>query len=232
MKLKILVEADENGQLYIHFVRDDLFGTPATRTEEVYAGVYFDFDAEGRLVGIDITDLPALLGIDRADPVTFDRLIGVKEAAELLGVAKPNFLRDFASKPDFPAPAAELASGRIWYLSDVLDFIRRNRAAPPEGSLGDLVAQYVKLKGPERVAQELQTEVATVEYLAHDHRLADRVREADLTRLYGLSTEAAGHLLRQIRLIKKLKEPPGGGSDEAGRRDGEAQDPRDPTGQT
>lgn len=230
MKLKILVEADGNGQLYIHFVRDDPFRAAVARTEEVYKGVFFDFDADGKLVGIDITDLPGLLGIDRADPVAFDRLIGVKEAAELLGVAKPNFLRDFASKPDFPAPAAELASGRIWFLSDVLDFVRRHRTPPPEGSLGHLVSQYVKIKGPEEVARELETGLATVNYLSRDHRLAERVREADLTQRYGLSPRAANRLLHRIGLLKQLQEPAGGGSDEAGRGDGHAPDAGGTTG--
>jgi predicted nucleotidyltransferase len=41
-------------------------------------------------------------------------LVGTSEAAELFGVRPSNFLRDWASRPDFPSPAANLRRGRLW----------------------------------------------------------------------------------------------------------------------
>ena len=42
------------------------------------------------------------------------RLLGAREAAELYRVRPSNFLRDWASRPDFPQPTARLRSGRVW----------------------------------------------------------------------------------------------------------------------
>ncbi len=50
---------------------------------------------------------------------------GVKEAAEILGVEKSNFVRDYANKPEFPAPIAELASGRFWLRSDIERYLQK-----------------------------------------------------------------------------------------------------------
>ncbi len=47
------------------------------------------------------------------------KLVGTKEAADMLGVKKSNFVRDHASNPKFPKPVADLACGRIWLRSDV-----------------------------------------------------------------------------------------------------------------
>ena len=52
-------------------------------------------------------------------------LVGVKEAADLFGVQRSNFVRDLATRPDFPAPIAELASTRVWRRSELLDFRAR-----------------------------------------------------------------------------------------------------------
>jgi predicted nucleotidyltransferase/SAM-dependent methyltransferase len=63
---------------------------------------------------------------------TKDRLLGTKEAAAFYGVSVPNFCRDWASRPDFPAPAATLARGRVWRAADLLAY--RAVAAPRRGA--------------------------------------------------------------------------------------------------
>lgn len=45
---------------------------------------------------------------------TRQQLLGTREAAELYNVRPSNFVRDWASRPDFPEPAARLRSGRVW----------------------------------------------------------------------------------------------------------------------
>jgi predicted nucleotidyltransferase len=46
-------------------------------------------------------------------------LLGTKEAAALYSVRPPNFVRDWASRPDFPEPVASLPAGRVWWRSDL-----------------------------------------------------------------------------------------------------------------
>ena len=60
-----------------------------------------------------------------------DRLVGTREAARLLGVRAPNFVRDWASRLDFPAPVANLASGRVWLAADVARYAVDRRAPKP-----------------------------------------------------------------------------------------------------
>jgi predicted nucleotidyltransferase len=53
---------------------------------------------------------------------TNERLLGTKEAAAFYGVNVPNFIRDWASRPDFPAPAATVSRGRVWRGEDLLAY--------------------------------------------------------------------------------------------------------------
>ena len=55
-------------------------------------------------------------------------LVGTKEAAEIFGVRPSNFVRDWAARPDFPAPVATLARGRLWVREDLLAY--RARTGP------------------------------------------------------------------------------------------------------
>jgi predicted DNA-binding transcriptional regulator AlpA len=54
--------------------------------------------------------------------------LSVKEAAEIAGVQRSNFVRDYASKQGFPAPVCELATGRIWRRSEVEDYLAAKMA--------------------------------------------------------------------------------------------------------
>ena len=59
-------------------------------------------------------------------------LIGATEAAAIVGVHRANFVRDWASRPGFPAPLGRPARGRVW-----------DRAA---------VERYARTRGPGRGA--------------------------------------------------------------------------------
>ena len=79
-------------------------------------------------------------------------MLGVREAAALLGVRPPNFVRDWASRPDFPAPAATLSSGRVWRGAEVREYAARRRAAAPtRGSLAEVARHVAWWDDPERV---------------------------------------------------------------------------------
>jgi predicted nucleotidyltransferase len=56
-----------------------------------------------------------------------ENLVGTKEAAALYGVRPSNFVRDWASREDFPAPVATLARGRVWAREAVEAYLDRQR---------------------------------------------------------------------------------------------------------
>lgn len=109
-------------QLYINF-SDTVGEGVVAKTTEVFPGVYFDIDSGGKLVGIDVTNAQEVTGIAVADLSFSGELVGVKEAAALVGKDKANFLRDLASRPDFPKPVARLASGQLWLSKDIERYI-------------------------------------------------------------------------------------------------------------
>lgn len=63
---------------------------------------------------------------------TTDHLLGTKEAAAFYGVNVPNFVRDWASRPDFPAPVATVSGKRIWRDEDLLAY--RASSGPRRGA--------------------------------------------------------------------------------------------------
>ncbi len=77
-------------------------------------------------------------------------VVGVSEAAVLLGVNKPNFVRDYSYRLDFPQPIATLASGRIWWREEVEWFkkgttmpINESTIARMAGNIGGNIARAV-----------------------------------------------------------------------------------------
>lgn len=56
-----------------------------------------------------------------------ENLVGTKEAAALYGVRPSNFVRDWASREDFPAPVATLARGRLWAREAVEAYREKQR---------------------------------------------------------------------------------------------------------
>lgn len=72
-----------------------------------------------------------------------DPLVGTAEAAAIVGVRPPNFVRDWASRAEFPAPAGTMSSGRVWRESDVVAYRDRRRRASPGAERLDAIARRV-----------------------------------------------------------------------------------------
>src|SRR5215216_5573376 len=131
------IERDKEFDLiYISF-QDKLEAGEVAETREVLPGAYVDLDANGKLLGIEITNSKNVLGISAGDLNLSGELLGVKEAAKLAGKDRANFLRDLATKPDFPKPVACLASGQLWLSKDIERYLR-DREAPTAQSRQDV----------------------------------------------------------------------------------------------
>ena len=123
------IERDkEFDQLYINFSDSSKEGTVA-QTVEPIPGINLDLDSEGRLIGVEIIGAKDVIGTS-ADEIDFSgELVGVKEAAQLAGKDKANFLRDLASREDFPKPIVSLASGRYWLSAEIERYLRKEKIA-------------------------------------------------------------------------------------------------------
>ena len=80
------------------------------------------------------TDRGEVRAIKRDDGMllpVLDELVGTREAAQSVGLQRSNFVRDWASRADFPAPVAELSSGRVWLASDVARYAASRRVSRP-----------------------------------------------------------------------------------------------------
>ena len=133
--MDIAVQPDhDNDSLYVAFGAGALSRGSVAKSVRVTEDVTFDFDKNGRLLGLDVMNAADILGPDYRE-MKLDALVGVKEASALLGVQKSNFVRDFASRADFPAPVAELATGRVWLRSQVSEYaVARKRTAGKKAS--------------------------------------------------------------------------------------------------
>jgi uncharacterized protein YuzE len=93
---------------------------PVARTISPVEDIAIDLDANGRVIGIEFVTASHVL-----DASTFDQdprleeLIGVTEIAEALGKHKQNVAQHYTRRRDFPAPVAELPTGRYWRRGDV-----------------------------------------------------------------------------------------------------------------
>jgi uncharacterized protein YuzE len=119
--MPFIIQRDRtHDQLYIALSKKALRRGAVAKTVRATDDIFLDFDSGGKLVGIDVSNASKVLGRNGARGArTTDELVGVAEAARLFGVKKPNFLRDYVSRKDFPKPAASLASGRIWLRSEI-----------------------------------------------------------------------------------------------------------------
>lgn len=123
------IERDkEFDQIYINFSDRSKEGA-IKQTVEAMPGVNFDLDAEGRLVGVEVVGATGVIGTPAGEVDFSGELVGVKEAAELAGKDKGNFLRDLASRGDFPKPIVSLASGRYWLSEEIERYLRKERIA-------------------------------------------------------------------------------------------------------
>lgn len=77
-------------------------------------------------------------------------MLGTREAAHRLGVRPPNFVRDWASRPDFPKPVATLASGRVWPAAAVDAYAARRRDRPTAERMEQIARRLVWWQEPAR----------------------------------------------------------------------------------
>ena len=117
---------DEHDIIYFAFSTRALKRGSVKKTLRATNDVALDFDARGALLGLEVMNASKVLGA-RTSEITFDTLVGVREAAALAGVRPSNFVRDYAARPDFPAPVVELASGRIWLRAEIEEYLRSRR---------------------------------------------------------------------------------------------------------
>ena len=90
-------------------------------------------------------------------------LVGTAEAASVVGVRPQNFVRDWASRPDFPAPVATLSSGRVWRELDVRAYASaRRRAGPDHVRLSEIARKVAWWDDPERTLSRPEIFVARV----------------------------------------------------------------------
>lgn len=118
----------EFDQLYINFSDRSEEDTVA-QTIEAMPGVNLDLDEDGKLVGVEIVGATDVIGASAHEVDFSGELVGVKEAAKLAGKDKGNFLRDLASRGDFPKPIATLASGRYWLSGEIERYLRKEKIA-------------------------------------------------------------------------------------------------------
>ncbi len=121
------IERNEEFNLLYISLRDKREDGDVARTKEIVPGAYLDLDSDDRILGIEIVNTETVLGIPVSDLHLSGELVGVKEAAELAGKDRANFLRDLASKPDFPEPVAHLASGQVWLSKDIERYLEEKR---------------------------------------------------------------------------------------------------------
>src|SRR5258708_493193 len=141
-----IIDIDREHNLAYILLRPELRNQPrgVARSVRIADDIVLDVDKNDQLIGIELLNASARLDLANVAEGAGDLIVGVKEAAEILGVEKPNFIRDYANKKDFPKPLAELASGRFWLRSDVerhRDRHNSNRALrKPMFGVGDLVS--------------------------------------------------------------------------------------------
>jgi uncharacterized protein YuzE/predicted DNA-binding transcriptional regulator AlpA len=122
-----VIEIDREHDLAYILLRSDLRDRAGSvsKSQRVAEDIVLDLDDTGRLIGIELLHASARLNVNDLSDGTVDLIVGVKEAAEVVGVEKSNFVRDHANKSDFPPPIAELASGRLWLRSDIERYVQR-----------------------------------------------------------------------------------------------------------
>lgn len=121
----------ENNQLYVGLGAVPEEGSVADSIE-AFPGVFLDVREDGKLVGIDIVNTEEVIGVAAADLTFSGELVGVKEAAELVGKDKANFLRDVTRRSDFPRPVARVASSQLWLAKDIARYLEKQESMEKE----------------------------------------------------------------------------------------------------
>jgi len=120
MKIQVSIQPELN-KVIIYFKRIK------PNPKNAKAGVTAHWNAKGKLSYIEIYPAREVLGVKDLSKLELGQLVGVAEAAKIIGVKKPNFIRDFVSKNWFPKPIAELASGRIWNREEIVMFLKKSK---------------------------------------------------------------------------------------------------------
>lgn len=133
--MDVIIQADrEADACYVAFSSRSLDRGSVARSQRVSEDIALDFDSDGRLLGLDVMNASRVLSEDFWQP-RLEALVGVKEASEIAGVQRSNFVRDYASKDDFPAPVCELATGRVWRRSQVEEYLTAHKGKSRRGKL-------------------------------------------------------------------------------------------------
>ena len=122
MSLVLQTDSDADS-CYVGFGTRAFLPASVAKSTRVTDDITLDFDADGRLVGLDIMNASKVLDLDTSH-LGADLLVGVKEGAAMAGVRPSNFVRDYADRPGFPDPIAELAIGRVWLRSQVDGYLQ------------------------------------------------------------------------------------------------------------
>ncbi len=97
---------------------------------------------DGRLIAIQADDG----GLSRV----VSGVVGTKEAAAMLGVRPPNFVRDWSTRRDFPRPVSTLSSGRIWPRDEVAAYAEHAAEKPSRERMLVIARRAAWWQEPER----------------------------------------------------------------------------------
>jgi hypothetical protein len=152
------------------------------KTRWLPVGGWQQVDDDGRLVTLRTEDGITLSRVDD--------LVGTAEAAAMAGVKKPNFVRDIASRSDFPKPIGVLVSGRIWRKTEVEAFLGRMHRASSAEEIGSIAKRVMWWQPADRTLKRPLRFVAQVMAIGSFDEI-ERVRARYGERAFGRAlTEA------------------------------------------
>ena len=128
MHLTIHTDTD-NDILHVSLSKRALRRGSVVRSHRVDDDISLEFDANGRLIGLEVMNASTRIGRDWHH-ASLDELIGAGEAAVVVGVNTPNLVRDHASRENFPKPVATLPTGRLWLRGQVQAYADARRKSP------------------------------------------------------------------------------------------------------
>src|SRR5271167_433968 len=101
-----VIEIDRAHDVAYILLRPELRHRPRSglRSMRVAEDIVLDVDEGGPLIGIELLNASSRLDLNSISEGAGDLIVGVKEAAAMLGIEKSNFIRDYANKSEFPRP--------------------------------------------------------------------------------------------------------------------------------
>src|SRR5262245_27389126 len=96
-----IIEIDREHDLAYILLRPERRDHPRglARSMRVAEDIVLDLDENGQLIGIELLNASSRLDLSNISEGASELIVGVKEAAAMLGVEKSNFIRDYANKP-------------------------------------------------------------------------------------------------------------------------------------